>query len=421
MPLVPRQINTSRLSPRGDSPLLALRVLFWVTALSALGARSITAHLEGQFVPNAWVHQEWVFFTLLSLYLPVIALWPSLPWKPCAPRREKTISAVFLASSIALFSVLDFGHYLLILVAVTHAVCVHRLGGGLLTCSGFALVNTMMGMTHHQVPDTLALVNGGILFAYCLVVLIASASLIAAGEHAQRTQALLRELEDAHRKLRHYAARTRELAIDEERTRLSREMHDSTGHYLTGINLCLANAQRSTHDTSADLKEDIDNARHLAKEALAETRRWVRALKPLRLENLDGPGALHDLTTAFGDLGITTTFELIGDWPDGIDGEVELALYRTVQEGLTNALRHSQASRVDVRARFDAGVAIVDVVDDGVGAIEGAEGSGFGLSSLKERLTSLDGSLCASALPEGGFCLKAHVPWRSSYSTQEAL
>lgn len=403
----------------GDTCPLSLRVLFWTSILIALASRSVSAYTQGHFVPDQWIHGNWIFFSLLAFYVPAIALWPFLPWKTEESLTRRSPSFVFLGSTVLLFPVLDFGHYFIIVVSVAHALYAHNLLAALAVCLAFGLANFATGALHPLMPTSLAATNGALLLGYCLGVLIVVASLLSAGRRARQTRELLGELTEAHRKLRHYSSRVRELAVEEERGRMAREMHDSTGHYLTAIKLCLSSARRSSDGVPEVVREEIDDAYRLAGEALVETRRWVRALKPLGLEQLNGPEALQGLTTAFRDTGVHTKFRLVGTWPDDMDGEVELALYRTVQEGLTNALRYSQADRITVDVRIEEGTAAVDVVDDGTGVAEGHRASGFGLSSLEERLISLGGNLHTGNRPEGGFRLSARVPCQPAYLMEE--
>jgi signal transduction histidine kinase len=89
----------------------------------------------------------------------------------------------------------------------------------------------------------------------------------------ERTQELLEELESANEELKRHATRVRELSVSEERARMAREIHDSVGHYLTVINLQLQNARRFKEMRPEEAWEEVEGARELALEALAEVRR----------------------------------------------------------------------------------------------------------------------------------------------------
>ena len=406
------RMNARFLDPRGPSAPAPARVLFWLTLSSAAVARVAVAHFEGQFFPVDFPHHPVTYFALLASVVPMLLLWPLLPWTPEASGRDKLASLGFLTTTYALFPVLDFGVHSLMFLAVAHAVCVFGKPGGAATSFTFGLVNLVVQTLHPKIPQTLVLTNAVVLAAFGLGVTAMISLLISAAERARRTEELLTELAEAHHALRHYAARTRELAVAEERTRMAREMHDSTGHYLTAINVCLANAERSTTELSDRSREDIGEARELAKEALAETRRWVRALKPLNMEGRTGFEAIRALTETFVETGVTTTFHADGAWPEDMDGESELAAYRAAQEGLTNALRHSGADRIEVSVSVLPGSVLVEVADNGNGASMDTTAAGFGLAALSERLRMLGGELRGHDRPGGGFVLTAEVPLR---------
>jgi signal transduction histidine kinase len=92
-----------------------------------------------------------------------------------------------------------------------------------------------------------------------------------------------------------------------------------------------------------------------------------------------------------------------------LSGEAELVLYRALQEGLTNALKHSRARRVTASLAFGAESVSLTVADDGEGVPEDAE-KGFGLATLGERTAALGGVLSAGNASEGGFALRLELP-----------
>ena len=155
-------------------------------------------------------------------------------------------------------------------------------------------------------------------------------------------------------------------------------------------------------------KAEVDKAKALASEALREVRRSVRALKPLAVEERTGAGALRALIRGFEGTGPAVSFDVTGEERE-LPPETELVLYRALQEGLTNALRHSDARRVHVALAFDNGGVRITVSDDGDG-VPAERPPGFGLSGLKERAASLGGEARAGNAPDGGFALEVELP-----------
>lgn len=130
-------------------------------------------------------------------------------------------------------------------------------------------------------------------------------------------------------------------------------------------------------------------------------------MNPLALEESTGSGVFAALACSFEGTGPEISFRVDGEerrLPDG----VELALYRAMQEGLTNALKHSGARHVRTTLSFGVRSAKVTVADDGKGTEPGG-GSGFGLASLAARAEELGGTLQAGNTEEG-FLLKVEVP-----------
>lgn len=426
MPDLPQRSLVDLLDPRGPRPRLVLHLVFGAVVLGFVLVRGLNALAEGRLVPAQYVYPAPVFLLMLGALLPLCALWPLTAWERGAPAHRRAATVGFLASSALLMPVtVEFGFFGLIAVAIALAVCAFGPLGGLAMALLFALVNMGMGLAAPGFATGHALFNGALLLVYGLGVVAAVLTLIGAVRQSQRTRELLAELARAHDQLRAHAARDRERAIADERARMAREMHDSTGHHLSAVHLCLANAERAVaalpedppRDLLDDLREDIGQARRLTKETLADTRRWVRAIKPIALAERSGPAALRSLTDSFGELGVTTSFTSSGEWPEDLDGEAELVAFRCVQEALTNALRHSGASRIEVAVHAGADRLDLIVADDGRGPGEGAPG--FGLTALRERLAGLNGALETGARPGGGFELRARLPVMTNDQARE--
>lgn len=424
MPHLPRWLSPTGLDPRGPRPRAVMHVLFGATVFAFLLVRAMNVLFVGRLVLPGLPFPDSVYLVLSACVLPLCVLWPFTAWEREAPARRRAATAGFLVLSLLLFPVMDFGNTALLTVAVAAATCAFGARGGLLQSLAFGTVNALFGLSHPGLPNGYALINGAIMLGVGLVVLGVVLLLLGSADRARHTGELLAELEKAHEQLRRHAARDRERAIADERARMAREMHDSTGHHLSAVHLCLANAERALADLPdevpealrEDLRADVGEARRLTKETLADTRRWVRALKPLGLAERSGPDALRSLTEGFGQLGVATSFETRGEWPQGLDGEAELVAFRCVQEALTNALRHSGADRVEVRVRAAPEELDITVADDGRGP--GGRMPGFGLTALRERVGALGGTLEAGPgdkdedtdRTECGFVLRARIP-----------
>jgi signal transduction histidine kinase len=219
------------------------------------------------------------------------------------------------------------------------------------------------------------------------------------------------ELVTANQQLRTYATQAEDLAAANERNRLAREMHDGLGHYFTAIDVHLTAARTDLECDQASAIESLDTAHALATEGLAEVRRSVATLRtpgaPRPLEALVTP-----LIHASQALGLPTHLHVRGD-ARPLAAPVATALYRAVQEGLTNVRKHAHASQADVTLDYgDAACVRLSVQDDGVGAPATADApeQSFGLTGLRERANELGGTLSIRTAPGQGFTLEMEVP-----------
>jgi signal transduction histidine kinase len=194
-----------------------------------------------------------------------------------------------------------------------------------------------------------------------------------------------------------------------ERRRLARELHDETGQALTSILLGLkALEERSKDPASRAATEEL---RELVVSTLQDVRRLAVELRPSALDDFGLVAALERLAESFAEqTGISVDFQtaLAGE---RLPEEVETALYRIVQESLTNVVKHAQARRVGILlARKDGAVKAV-VEDDGQG-FDPAEQTddGYGLMGMRERLALLGGRLEVESGHDGGTTIAAEVP-----------
>lgn len=220
-----------------------------------------------------------------------------------------------------------------------------------------------------------------------------------------REEKLRREIQAAHEKLRTYAAQAEDLATTRERNRVAREIHDGVGHYLTVVKTQLDAAAGLILTQPDRAREAVAKAAKLTGEALDDVRRSVGALRtdavrpPL-------PEAVRQLA-ALGEPAPAITVE---GTPRSLSPAVEHALFRAAQEGLTNIRKHARATTASVRLDFREPQRVrLELADDGVGA-NGTNGTGFGLTGLRERIELLGGRVESGNRAGGGFALMIEVP-----------
>jgi signal transduction histidine kinase len=247
-----------------------------------------------------------------------------------------------------------------------------------------------------------------------------AAAVVRADTARRESQALLAELQEAHRQLQDYSLRAEEMAIVEERNRLAREMHDTLGHRLTVAAVQLEGAQRlctQDHERAAGM---IGTVREQIREALGELRSTVATLRTPVEADLQLRSALRRLVTNFeAATGLTVNRLLPEELPSLSDSQ-RLALYRAAQEALTNIQRHARASQAWLVLTASEDAITLLVSDDGQGMSVRGESPGYGLRGLRERMAQLDGELHVEPRPGGGTQLSARLPLSPEQPPEEA-
>jgi two-component system, NarL family, sensor histidine kinase UhpB len=201
-------------------------------------------------------------------------------------------------------------------------------------------------------------------------------------------------------------------SLEEERTRIAREIHDELGQALTALKFDLAwLEQRVPHPD--DRRSRVQEMRELLDATIVSVRRIARELLPPLLEHLGLVAAVKAETEDFGRrTGVET--RVVTTFSGEIDNEQSTALFRIVQEALTNVARHSGAARVEIRLTREDGRVSLEIEDNGCG-IELATISGtssLGLLGMHERARALGGELYVRRAGERGTIVRAVIPLR---------
>jgi signal transduction histidine kinase len=224
------------------------------------------------------------------------------------------------------------------------------------------------------------------------------------GQANEEAERLLTELEASR------AAQARAAGLA-ERQRLAREMHDVLAHSLSGLMLQLEAARMLAAGDPGDprLPGIIERAHHLGKSGLDEAR---RAIGMLRDDELPGPGRLAGLAAQFREVsGVPCQFRVSGR-PYELPAEAGLAVYRVAQEALTNITRHACPERVEMHLGYEprgTRLTVEDFGADGAAPRAAGDGSGYGLTGMRERAELLGGEL-STAMTGAGFRVELRVP-----------
>lgn len=195
-------------------------------------------------------------------------------------------------------------------------------------------------------------------------------------------------------------------AQEGERARVARDLHDEANQALTAVILRLEAAQQSA---PPELAKEINEAKRLAAQAMEELLEVVRRLRPTILD-LGLRNALSAQINDFAEVtGIDANFEFEGDSRAHLEPERELAIYRVVQEALSNVTQHADAERVDVRLAVGKSVRLT-VQDDGCGFEPGRPNRRFGITGMRERALMMNGKIDIESTPGQGTTLTMELP-----------
>jgi signal transduction histidine kinase len=220
------------------------------------------------------------------------------------------------------------------------------------------------------------------------------------------------ELEDRALALTHERQQREHLAVGVERARIARELHDVAAHSLS-VMVVQAGAARSVLDATPDAAAvALDAIATTGRETIADLRRLLGFLGTDDASSLGGVSRIGDLIAQARLAGLPVEVQITGTarrLPSGVD----LAVYRVVQEGLTNALKHAGGARTQVLVAYEDAAVRVEVRDDGHPRIRhplGASGAGQGLRGMRERVEMVGGEVTADQRPDGGWVVAAGLP-----------
>jgi signal transduction histidine kinase len=202
------------------------------------------------------------------------------------------------------------------------------------------------------------------------------------------------------------------IAVAEERARIARELHDIVAHSLSVMVLQVGTVRRKLPDVAADDRKALTDVEQTGRQALAEMRRLLGAMRrdgdEVELAPQPGLDRLESLLAEVRRTGLRVELRVEGE-PYVLAPATDLSAYRIVQEGLTNVLKHAQASQAKVELHYDPRQLRIDVQDDGTG--NGAtDGLGHGLVGVGERVKIYGGEMSAARVAGGGFLLSASLP-----------
>jgi protein-histidine pros-kinase len=204
---------------------------------------------------------------------------------------------------------------------------------------------------------------------------------------------------------------------EEERQHLARELHDEFGQYLVSLKAEAAFARELADEGLPALRPCADSIRKTADHMMETLQQILHRLRPIGLEEFGLKASLEQLIAGWRQRCRDTSFNLTADPNvDDLPDNINVSLYRIIQESLTNAIRHGQPGRVEVILQRRISGLVLEIHDDGRGSPpldssdEPAKGGGFGRLGMEERVLALGGTLNICSLPEWGTAVSVRLP-----------
>jgi signal transduction histidine kinase len=247
-----------------------------------------------------------------------------------------------------------------------------------------------------------------IFFAGQVFILIFTQMAVTEQKGRLKMEKLAAELSEANSHLSEYASQVKDLTISQERNRFAREIHDGLGHYLTTINMQIKAAQAIMKKNPKQADSLLEKAEQLTSEALIDVRNSVESLREGKKSPLSLEERINWLLETSRVKNCEYLFHVKGE-PRPISSQMDVTLYRAVQEAINNANKHSKSSKVEINLSFENPKQVfLSIWDNGVGTDDPK--GGFGLVGMKERVRLLNGDIKIETGSGRGFLIEIVAP-----------
>lgn len=230
---------------------------------------------------------------------------------------------------------------------------------------------------------------------------------------AERLRTIISDLTEKNLAFQEHANTVEAISAENERLKITRDLHDNIGFDLTNLSMLLQAAHGLSLKASRDLQNMLEEASVLTRDCIRQTRTTLKSLRFVEQQPASWFHRIHRLTRKFETITRTTVKVQYTNTPVSLPNEVDEALYHVIQEGLTNTLKHGHATEVEIIIANVSDVLAVCISDNGMP--NGTTGEGIGLQGMKERVSPLGGSIETAAL-KSGFRLTVQLPLHKTVS-----
>jgi signal transduction histidine kinase len=351
-------------------------------------------------------------FSLMGLRLPMVKLQTKLFYT--------ALEFVLILLPATQHSLSSRTVFLLCLVLVMRSCLIFKRSGQLFVLGLSLLTYGTLVLSRPIVPenfrrDIIAMswdwrLSNILLFSLTLVfALLLINALLAERQSREQLEITHQQLEITNQQLCQYALRIEDQATLQERNRIAREIHDGLGHTLVAQTIQINNTLLFWESNNDKALTFLKQAKELGAEALLEIRRSLSVLRSNPLQGQSLKSAIEKLLTDFQQTtGIEPDCKI--DVPHTLPTEVNTAIYRIVQESLTNICKHAQATSVSVGLLAHTGMIHLSIEDNGKGFNPTQNTTGFGLQGMRERAVALGAQLHLHSQLGTGCCISVSLP-----------
>ncbi|MDF2591132.1 MAG: conserved rane protein of unknown function [Clostridia bacterium] len=220
------------------------------------------------------------------------------------------------------------------------------------------------------------------------------------------------ELEQAYKKLIENSAAVQKLTVEKERTRMAREIHDTLAHTLTTLIVQLEACKKLASMDPSRLPAELEKAQGLSRSGFNDIKRSIKALRPQAMEDKSFFASITSIINETMD-NTKVNIALNNLLPDDIllSSQIEVALFRVMQESITNAIRHGQASEIQIDIRKEENTLQLHMKDNGIGCANIKKG--YGMQGIRERIESINGTVEFSSSQGKGFKTMITIPYEA--------